>query len=224
LTADGAEAIARYASDTELNSDTVGLNHLSDRVSALTRQKIREIDPRTLNAAHFVMVFTTIPAPLLGAGMVLELYRFRWQIELAFKLLKQLLKLGCLPHKAPDPRTNVNTREAGGGAPARDPVSKRAGFFPPGGTASKRCSGLRRELRPSLWRWTAVFIAALRQALCPSPGLLALIQATACGKLRHALDDGLPGARRVTNSPSRSLEALNLRLTLMGTFPFALPC
>jgi len=37
LTADGAEAIARYASDTELNSDTVGLNHLSDRVSALTR-------------------------------------------------------------------------------------------------------------------------------------------------------------------------------------------
>jgi len=48
------------------------------------------------------MVFTTIPAPLLGAGEVLELYRCRWQIELAFKRLKQLLKLGRLPHQAPD--------------------------------------------------------------------------------------------------------------------------
>jgi len=65
-------------------------------------KKTREIDPRTLKAAHFVMVFTTIPAPLLGAGAVLELYRCRWQIELAFKRLKQLLKLGRLPHQAPD--------------------------------------------------------------------------------------------------------------------------
>jgi len=32
---------------------------------------------------------------------------------------------------------------------------------------------------PSLWRWTAVLIHALRQALCPSPGLLALIEANA---------------------------------------------
>jgi IS4 transposase len=59
------------------------------------------VDPRSLEAAHFVMVFTTLPASRLGAADVLELYRFRWQIELAFKRLKQLLKLSRLPHKDP---------------------------------------------------------------------------------------------------------------------------
>jgi IS4 transposase len=32
---------------------------------------------------------------------VLELYRHRWQIELAFKRMKQLLRLGQLPHQDP---------------------------------------------------------------------------------------------------------------------------
>ena len=36
-----------------------------------------------------------------SADDILELYRFRWQIELAFKRLKQLLALGQLPHKDP---------------------------------------------------------------------------------------------------------------------------
>jgi hypothetical protein len=69
------------------------------RVTKCARKKGKRLDPRTLQAAHFVMVFTTLPATLLGAGGVLELYRYRWQIELAFKRLKQLLKLGRLPHK-----------------------------------------------------------------------------------------------------------------------------
>ena len=59
----------------------------------------RRPDPRSLQAAHFVMVFTTLPRSLLSDRAVLELYRYRWQIELAFKRLKQLLKLGRLPHQ-----------------------------------------------------------------------------------------------------------------------------
>lgn len=65
-------------------------------------KKSKKIDPRSLQAAHFVMIFTTLPDTLLSARDVLELYRYRWQIELAFKRLKQLLKLGRLPHKAPE--------------------------------------------------------------------------------------------------------------------------
>lgn len=42
---------------------------------------------------------------------------------------------------------------------------------------------------PALWRWTAVLIHALRQALCPSPGLLTLINATARGELSLDLND-----------------------------------
>ena len=56
-------------------------------------------DPRSIAAAHFVMLFTTLPRQVLGAAEVLELYRYRWQIELAFKRLKQLLKVGRLPHQ-----------------------------------------------------------------------------------------------------------------------------
>ncbi len=52
-------------------------------------------------AANYVMIFTTVPRELLAAKAVLDLYRFRWQIEIAFKRLKQILRLGHLPHKTP---------------------------------------------------------------------------------------------------------------------------
>ena len=68
-------------------------------------KKQRRVQPRTLKAAQYVLLFTTLPANLLGATAVVELYRYRWQIELAFKWLKQLLKLGRLPHKDPDAAT-----------------------------------------------------------------------------------------------------------------------
>ncbi len=69
------------------------------RVVKTAAKKSKTSDPRSLEAAHFVMVFTTLPAAVLAAPDVLELYRVRWQIELAFKRHKQLLKLGRLPHK-----------------------------------------------------------------------------------------------------------------------------
>ncbi len=72
------------------------------RATRRASNKGKKVNPRTLQAAHFVMIFTTLPATLLSAGSVLELYRYRWQIELAFKRLKQLLKLGRLPHQASD--------------------------------------------------------------------------------------------------------------------------
>jgi hypothetical protein len=50
-----------------------------------------------LEAAEYVLVFTTLTAARLGATEVLELYRFRWQVELAFKRLKSLLHLDALP-------------------------------------------------------------------------------------------------------------------------------
>lgn len=69
------------------------------RASKRANRRGRRADPRTLQAAHVVMLFTTVAASRLNASAVLELYRCRWQIELAFKRLKQLLALGRLPHK-----------------------------------------------------------------------------------------------------------------------------
>jgi hypothetical protein len=69
------------------------------RAAKTSTKKGKTPDPRSLTAAHLVMLFTTLSKDQLAAADVLELYRFRWQIELAFKRHKQLLKLGRLPHK-----------------------------------------------------------------------------------------------------------------------------
>jgi hypothetical protein len=53
--------------------------------------------PETLQYACYVMVFTTVPANCFSTMEVLEWYRVRWQIELVFKRLKTLAKLGSLP-------------------------------------------------------------------------------------------------------------------------------
>jgi hypothetical protein len=55
-----------------------------------------QILPQTLEAASYIFVFTTVPAPMLAPAHVLEFYRGRWQVELVFKRLKSLLALGHL--------------------------------------------------------------------------------------------------------------------------------
>lgn len=58
------------------------------------RKKGRTVQPRTLEAAAYVIVVTTLVEPTAEA--IMEFYRRRWQIELAFKRLKSLLQLGHL--------------------------------------------------------------------------------------------------------------------------------
>jgi len=55
-----------------------------------------KIDMRTLEAAGYVFVVTNLPAEV-SAQSVLQLYRFRWQIEQKFKTLKSVLHLGNPP-------------------------------------------------------------------------------------------------------------------------------
>jgi IS4 transposase len=56
----------------------------------------------TLELSEYVLVLTNLEAEAWSAANILELYRCGWQIELAFKRLKSLLKLGHLPKKDPD--------------------------------------------------------------------------------------------------------------------------
>lgn len=57
-------------------------------------KKHREVKPETLEAAGYVIVLTTLTQP--SAETIMEFYRRRWQVELAFKRLKSLLQLGHL--------------------------------------------------------------------------------------------------------------------------------
>jgi Transposase DDE domain len=69
------------------------------RREASRKQKV--LDPRSLVAAEFVILVTSLPAEGYPAEEVLAVYRLRWQIELAFKRLKSLLRMDRLPTHTP---------------------------------------------------------------------------------------------------------------------------
>lgn len=56
-----------------------------------------QIQSNTLEYAKYLAVFTTLSKEECSAQEVLNWYRVRWQIELAFKRLKSLAELGHLP-------------------------------------------------------------------------------------------------------------------------------
>jgi IS4 transposase len=75
--------------------------HARQEVLQEHSRKSRNVDPLTLEAAGYTFLLTSLPAEALPVHEGLELYRFRWQIELAFKRLKSLLELDRLLAKGP---------------------------------------------------------------------------------------------------------------------------
>lgn len=62
----------------------------------------RTVQPETLQAAGYIFVFTTLQAQQATAEAILEMYRGRWQVELAFKRLKSILMMGHLKKTDPE--------------------------------------------------------------------------------------------------------------------------
>lgn len=81
-------AIRKSATATEENRHKIRLE---------ARKKGRVTQAQTLRLAEFVVVVTTLSSRQLSAARVLELYRCRWQVELAFKRLKSLLAMSAVP-------------------------------------------------------------------------------------------------------------------------------
>lgn len=81
----------------------------SPQACEIARRKARRRSQRdgcvlqddTLFLADYVLILTNLNSSFWNDRKVLELYRCRWQIELAFKRLKSLLHLGHLPKKDP---------------------------------------------------------------------------------------------------------------------------
>lgn len=61
----------------------------------------KQPDPRSLEAANYILILSSLPADTFPTADVLALYRYRWQIELAFKRMKSLAGLAALPAKNP---------------------------------------------------------------------------------------------------------------------------
>jgi DDE family transposase len=63
------------------------------------KKRGKQPDPRSLEAANYILLLTSLPDDAIPPADILALYRFRWQIELAFKRFKSLAGLDMLPAK-----------------------------------------------------------------------------------------------------------------------------
>ena len=72
------------------------------KARADAKKNHNNIDERSLFVAGFVLLISNLPATDWPVEQVLQLYRFRWQIELAFKRMKGLIHLDHLRCKDPE--------------------------------------------------------------------------------------------------------------------------
>jgi hypothetical protein len=76
----------------------------SSRKKALraARKNQHRVDPRTLQAAECLILITSLDRAAFPPQRLADLYRVRWQIELAIKRLKSIIHIDRLPAKDPD--------------------------------------------------------------------------------------------------------------------------
>src|ERR1700687_3775309 len=66
------------------------------------KKRGKQPDPRSLAPPKYLPLLPSLPAAAFPPADILALYRFRWQIELAFKRFKSLAGLDMLPAKKPE--------------------------------------------------------------------------------------------------------------------------
>jgi len=71
------------------------------RIHRSNSKKQMELSEETAKTHEYIFVITNLPKDIC-ADDVLETYRLRWQIELAFKRLKSIMNLGDLPKRKND--------------------------------------------------------------------------------------------------------------------------
>ncbi|MBF0316701.1 MAG: IS4 family transposase [Nitrospirae bacterium] len=64
-------------------------------------RKGRKVNPDTFEYAEYVILFTTVNRHNINGESILSLYRGRWQIEIVFKRLKDIIGIGHLPKYNP---------------------------------------------------------------------------------------------------------------------------
>ncbi len=67
-----------------------------------SRKKGHTPSKESLETAAYIFVLTTVPASEMSIAQCLEIFRFRWQIELAFKNLKSVIGLTRMEAKSRD--------------------------------------------------------------------------------------------------------------------------
>jgi Transposase DDE domain len=94
---DGAEPICGRFCALRLPEDKV-----QEARARLHREYGRNVSPEMLEAANWVMLFSTVPRERMSTRQAFDLYRLRWQVELEIKRNKSLGGLDELPNFRPD--------------------------------------------------------------------------------------------------------------------------
>jgi hypothetical protein len=99
ITEDGETVKARLCA---IRKSREAMEQAKQAIVKAASKKQRTVKPETLEYAEYVVVITTVNRHRLKTKEVLELYRARWQIELAFKRLKGIIDVGHLPKQDPE--------------------------------------------------------------------------------------------------------------------------
>jgi hypothetical protein len=88
---------------TRLISGRLCITRLPEQKAREARERARKeygasVSAETLEAASFVVLFTTVPRQRLSAAQCIELYRLRWQVELQFKRWKSICGFDRMPN------------------------------------------------------------------------------------------------------------------------------
>jgi hypothetical protein len=97
--ADGRQWPARLCA---IRKSRLAAEQAKKKLLQRANRRQKNILPETLEAAEYVFVLVTLSREILDTCEALDLYRARWQIELCFKRLKSLLRLGHLPKRNDD--------------------------------------------------------------------------------------------------------------------------
>lgn len=73
--------------------------HVRLRLERRARRQQRRLSAAVREAAGYMLLWTTLPKRAYPARWILEIYRWRWQVELAIKRMKSILGLGQLPKR-----------------------------------------------------------------------------------------------------------------------------
>ena len=84
-----------------IRKSSVAAQKAKEAILRAARKKQKRPRPETLEAAEYIFVLTTLAKTDFSTATVLELYRARWQIELAFKRIKSLMQAGHVPKYDP---------------------------------------------------------------------------------------------------------------------------
>jgi hypothetical protein len=84
-----------------LRKSEVAAEQARRKILKLRSKNGKHAEARALEAAGYTCLLTNTSGELISSLEVLSLYKFRWQIEMAFKRLKSLLYIDDLPTKDP---------------------------------------------------------------------------------------------------------------------------